>query len=47
MKQTYLSYFLGGFKTKASVMHEHVMINSEHVMNAYENLRILKHIKGI
>ena len=47
MKQTFISYFLCGFKVKASVMYEHVMNNQEHVKNVYEHLRTFKHIQGI
>ena len=43
----FFSYFLCGFKTEASVMHEHVMNNQEHVNNAYEHLRTFKYIQEI
>ena len=47
MKLTCLSYFGCRFKIKASVMHEHVINNQEHVKNAYEHLRTFKDIKRI
>ena len=47
MKQTCFSYFGYGVKIKASVMHEYMMNNQEHVKNAYEHLRIFKHIQEI
>ena len=39
--------FLCGFKFKASIMHEHVMNNQEHVDNACEHLNTFKYIQGI
>ena len=39
MKQICLSYFLYGFKIKASTMHEQVMNKQEHVNNAYEHFK--------
>ena len=47
MKQTSFSYFLCGFKIKASIMYEHVMNNQEYVKNTYEYLRTFKRIQGI
>ena len=40
MKLTCFSYFGCGFKIKASVIHEYVMNNQEHVKIAYEHLRL-------
>ena len=46
----YIYIYIGyGFKIKASVLHEHVMNNQEHVNNTYEHLRMsrmFKHIRG-
>ena len=47
MKQTSFSYFLCGFKIKASAMYKHMMNNQEHWKNAYEHLRTFKHIQGV
>ena len=43
----FFMFFLCGFKIKASVMHELVMNNQEHVKIAYEHLGTFKHIQGI